>query len=110
MTSYLLVALASGGTLLEVGATEQGILAKLLLDEEGNLLHATFALQAFFLFVLLTLEGFVVGEKVELIVGGSRGDTVFGHHMVGADGDAAHEQLWVDQPAVEVVDGIDDTT
>ena len=66
MPSYLPVALAGSGTLLEVQASQDGVLAETLLDGQLCFLHAPFLLTLLFLRSALFLQCLVVGEEVHL--------------------------------------------
>ena len=66
VSSYLFVAVFGSGPLREVESTEDGVLAKALLDFQLCLLQAALLVQTGLLLLLLFFQGFVVVKQVEL--------------------------------------------
>ena len=112
MSSYLVVSFLLRRPLSVVQATEQGVLAELLLDFQRSLLQATF-LGSSVLFLLL-LFGFrlIVGEEVELhgrVLPLSPG-LVLADDVVDGDVKPSDQQNWIDDTVIELRDGIDKLT
>ena len=67
MSSYLFVALYGGGTLVEVQAFENGVLAETLFDFQLGFLHTAFLVACSLFLLSLLLQCLVIGEEVELL-------------------------------------------
>ena len=67
MSSYLFVTVFGGGSFREVKSTEDGVLAKALLDFKLCLLQSSFLIQTGLFFLLLFFQCFVVCEHVQLL-------------------------------------------
>ena len=86
MSSYLFVTVFGGGSFLVVQATEDGVLAKAVLDFQLGLLQAAFLVKAGLLLLTLLFQSFVVGEEVELLgLLWLLGDGGLWHDMIDAE-------------------------
>ena len=102
MSSYLFVAVAGGGALLEVEPLEDGILAEAFLDMQAGFLQAPFLVAGVGVGLALLLQGFVVGKEVELLRHLLLGGTVLVDYMVGGEVEVADEQVGVDNAVKDV--------
>lgn len=101
MPSYLFVAFYGSRTFFKVESPKYGVLAELALDVQQCLLHPAFFCLCLLLSNLLCLQCFIVSEQVQLH--GSRAclpDISFVDDMVGGQGEATYQQVWVDNPVV----------
>ena len=68
MSSYLLVAIAGGGSCFQIHAPEDCILTELASDVQQGLLHFAFLVQLRVLLFLPGCLGLVIGKEVELLL------------------------------------------
>lgn len=110
MATYLLIALSHGGSLLEVEASQDGVLAEALLDVEYCLLHLTFAGDGF-LCLLLTLGfGLIVGKEVQLNGSIRLVHLAFAYDVIGRDVQTAYEEVGIHYAIEDSKDSLCDET
>ena len=95
------VALPGRGALLQVHPLEDGVLAVPLLDTQHGLLELSLPGVGGLVRLLPYLSGGVVGEQVQLFRLVPFGGLRLVQQLVGADAQAANQQVFVRNPVVE---------
>lgn len=101
MSSYGLVSLSGGSTILQVHALENGILAVPLFDAQHSLLELPLSGIGGFVGQLPLFLGSIVGEKIQLLCLVLTGDISLGQQFIGADAQPTNQQILVNDSVIE---------